>query len=366
MQRPTLIASDDGQKRLHIENSELRDRYVDWWDSEVMPVIEVGNVPDPLTNRWKKPDNDPSWTPPFRFMVIDTCKHTDAHIMRLASNPMWCGEVFPLGEEVDGKIKVRHKIMTQRELDSEVSKHKFKMDMFYREFMCRPSAGGNRRWNTEMYKYYDEESEDFTDAFKFIVIDPARGIGFTSILCVAVKPDKGIFLRENIVSRVEPNEYYAATFDMCRRKKTNLILPEETGLASVIKNAFHQSASLAGLAGQVQFDWLQSKRSPGVEYGTGPNAIKNARCVAMLPYYQQGVVYHSEDMRNGPLERAQLQYPDCTFWDATDTAGYIPEVMERYEVYLDAKEESRVNVDEDVDYEYEAAGDYFRNREWCS
>jgi hypothetical protein len=71
--------------------------------------------------------------------------------MRLASNPMWCGEVFPLGEEVDGKIKVRHKIMTQRELDSEVSKHKFKMDMFYREFMCRPSAGGNRRWNSEMY-----------------------------------------------------------------------------------------------------------------------------------------------------------------------------------------------------------------------
>lgn len=364
MVRPTMIFSDDGQKRLHIDNGELRDRYADWWDSEVEPVVQADAEPDLITHRW--PVGGPC---PFRFVVVDTCKHNDAHIMRIAGNPRWTGVTFPIAESVDGKIKIKHKIITQRQLDSRVERHRYKMDVFYREYMCRPSSAESRIWTTDMYRRYREGEKDFSDAFKFIVIDPARSVGhkaaFTSILGVAIKPDEGIFLRENIVARLTPDEYYRETFAMARRLKTRLILPEETGLALVIKNAFHQAASLAGLSGQVEFDWLQSRRNPGVEYGTGEDAIKKARCISMFPYYEQRVVWHSNVMDGGPLERAQLQYPDCVFWDATDTAGYIPEIMERYSVFLDARKEGTA-VDTDYEDDFEEAGAFFRSREWCS
>jgi len=86
----------------------------------------------------------------------------------------------------------------------------------------------------------------------------------------------------------------------------------------------------------------------------------------MYPFYEQGVVFHDESLLNGPLERAQLQFPDCTFWDATDTAGYVPEIMERYEVFLDCRKAKKVVVDSHYDNEYEKAGEYFRSMEWCS
>lgn len=368
MQRPTMVFSDDGQKRLHIGNEDLRRRYVDWWDSEVEPLPEADAEPDPVTHRWNLPESG-IFTPPYRFVVVDTCKHVDAHIMQLVTNPRWTGVVFPLGEEVDGKLKLKHKIMTQREFDERLSRHRYKMDIFYREYMCAPSSDESRSWNSEMYKYYKEGDVDFSDAFKFIVIDPARSTGsnsaYTSILVVAVKLDSGIYLRKNVVSRLEPDAYYRETFSLAREYKTRLIIPEETGLAMVIKNAFHQAAAISGLGGQVEFDWLQSKRSAGIDYGTGPDAIKKARCSALLPYYQQGMVYHEESFRGGALERAQLQFPDCKFWDATDTAGYIPEIMERYEVYLDPREGSVITIEDDYDAEYEAAGAFIRSGAWC-
>jgi hypothetical protein len=369
MQRPTMVFSDDGQKRLHIGNNDLRDRYIDWWESEVEPLPEADSEPDAVTHRWKKPASG-AWIAPYRFIVTDTCKHVDAHIMRLVTNPRWTGVVFPLGEEVDGKLKLKHKIMSAGAFNERIDKFRYKMDVFYREFMCAPSSNESRAWNSEMFKHYKEGTEDFSNAFKFIVIDPARSVGvasaYTSILVVAVKPDKGIFLRKNIVARLEPDAYYKETFGLARDYMTRLVIPEETGLAMVIKNAFHQAASIAGLGGQIEFDWIQSKRHPGVEYGTGQDAIKKARCSAMLPYYQQGMVYHEESLRGGPLERAQLQFPDCTFWDATDTAGYIPEIMERYEVYLDAKPGSEMVIEDEYATDYDEAGEYFRSKAWCN
>lgn len=372
MVRPTLTLSDDGQKRLHIQNEEVRERYVEWWIGEVEPTVEADAEPDPKTHLWIKPQGDGLWRPPFRRIVTDTCKHTNAHIMQLPSNPDWFGVTFPLAEEIgDGKFRVRHKIIAQKELDARIRRFQLqgKMDEFYREYMCKPSASENRVWNESMFKR-TPRNQRFDDAFKFIVVDPARSVGknsaFTSILGVAVVPSVGVFFRKNIVARLAPDDYYKATFEMARELKTTLILVEETGLAMVVKNAFHQAASLAGLAGHVQFDWLKSVRSPGVEYGTGPDAIKIARAGAIFPLYKQGLVYHDESMRNGPLERAQLQYPDCTFWDATDTAGYVPEIMERYEVFLDPKEEKQIDMYDGIDSEYEEAGDYFASKAWCA
>lgn len=370
MVRPTLILSDDGQKRLHIQNDEVREKYEDWWTSEVEPTVDAAAEPSSVTHRWK-PTKDGLWRPPYRRMVFDTCKHPLAHVMKLIGNPDWHGMVCPLAEEKDGEIKIKHRIKTQTELESLLRRfrNQGKMDQFYREYMCRPASTEGRAWNEAMF-LRTPKNQRFDDAFKFIVVDPARTksltSAYTSILGVAIVPAKGIFLRRNLVSRLSPNDYYRATFDMARDLQTSLILVEETGLADVTKSAFHQAASLCGLAGHVQFDWLKSVRSPGIDYGTGPDAIKRARMMAMFPFYEQGLVYHDETMRNGMLERSYLAGPDAaTFWDATDTAGYIPEIMERYEIYLDPSKEKKRDEWQEIDKDYEKAGEYFRSKAWC-
>lgn len=361
--RPTIIFSDDGQKRLHIGNSDVRDKYFDWWNSEVEPTVTVSAQPNPQTHRWPAKYKRPPW----RRVVTDTCKHADAHIMRLASMPHWVGRSFPLAEEVEGNYKVRHNVMPQTQLDELVRQFRSsgKMDEFCQEYCCRPTAGENKAWNSEMFQYFPE-TKDFSKAFSFIVVDPARGVGFTSILAVSVIPSEGIFLRKNVMARLQPEEMYQTCFGMARELGIDRIIVEETGLAEVIKSAFHQAASIRGLQGHIQFDWLKSTRSAGVEYGTGPNAIKIARGGATIPFYRQKLVWHAKELHNAPLERAQLAYPMCTLWDAMDTQGYIPEIMERYEVYLDVRENHAMQMTDGVDEEYERAGNWLSGREWCS
>ena len=103
-----------------------------------------------------------------------------------------------------------------------------------------------------------------------------------------------------------------------------------------------------------------------VYYGTGPDAMKVARGGATIPLYRQKLVWHAEEMRSGHLESAQIIYPDCTLWDAMDTQGYIPEIMERYEVYLDTVQTRAMEMNSELDHEYEAAGEYFASGEWCT
>jgi len=363
--RPTMILSDDGQKRLHIGNETVRKSYEEWWSAELEPTVQVDAEPDPKTHMWK-PTDDPMWRPPFRKVVTDTCKHVAAHIMQLTTSPHWVGRSFPLAEEVDGKYVLRHKIMSQAKLTARYDKfaRRGELDEFCREYCCRPSANLNRSWNTGMYRYFDQK--DFSGSFGAIIVDPARGAGFTSILGFSVLPSEGIFLRKNIVANLQPEDMYQACFDMANELKIDLIIVEETGLAAIIKNAFHQAASIRGLQGHIRFDWLKSQRAPGVDYGTGPQAIKVARGGATIPLYREGLVWHHESLRGSGLERAQLIYPDCTLWDAMDTQGYIPEVMERYEIYLDPKPGREMQMNDDIDDDYEECGRWSRNREWCS
>ena len=362
--RPTMIFSDDGQNRKHIFNQEVRDRYENWWFAEVEPTVQVGAVPNTKTHLWNLKQGV---RPPYRRIVTDTCKHTDAHIMRLQRLPNWFGRSFPLAEEVGGDYLVRHKIMTQAKLQSIVDRFRNlgKMDEFCQEYCCRPSANEAKHWTTDMFQYFKKD-QNFKDAFSFIVVDPARGVGYTSILAVSVIPSKGIFLRRNFMARLQPEEYYQATFDVANDLGIDLVIVEETGLAAVIKSSFHQAASIRGLAGKIRFDWVKSVRSAGVDYGKGPDAIKIARGGATIPLYRQKLVWHAEEMRNGALEGAQIAYPECSLWDAMDTQGYIPEIMERYEIYLDPVESRVMEMNSELDHEYEAAGEYFASGEWCT
>ncbi len=367
--RPDLLFSDDGQSRKHIWNEDVRERFEEWFDAEYSQTVEADEQPGP-DNRWKVGRDG---RVPYRNIVVDTCKHRNALMMQLRRRSNWRGNVFPIAREVAaGRYESCTELLTNEQVQAMYERLKTKPDYWAREFLCEPRSSEEACYASNMWSYVQDEELMRTrpPTFRFLVVDPARTGGHrankTSILAVGVDPElHRIYLRRNIVRRMDPDVYYRAIFSVARDTRTAKIYVEDTGLSDVIRNAIRQAAELAGVAGRVEFDWLQSRRHPGVDYGSGSDAIKIARAGAMLPYYREGVVVHDESLREGPLERALLEFPECSEWDATDTLGYIPEILEREGIYFEGGDFGET-WDEDEDEEYERAGRFFRSRAWCN
>lgn len=374
-QRVSLVLNDDGQSRRHIGNSDVRETYEEWVEAELMNTVEVDEQPGE-DHVWHRPEDDPYWRSPWRHIFLDTIKHRRALIAQYVDGerPQWQGEIFPMAREVaEGKYKSCTELMTDGQVQAAYERLRTKPDYWAREFLCKPSSGEAAIYKSEMFRWYSDVNlvRRRRPLIKFIIVDPARSgsdrANPTSIKAVGIDTEEGrIYIRENIVDRMEPEVYYAETFDMCRRLNTGLLYVEKTGLGNVIVQAFKQAASLAGMDGQITFDWLESYRSAGVDYGSGPEAIKRARAAAMLPFVRMGAVFFDESLRGGPLEKALLDYPECTEWDATDTFGYIPEVMERLHIYLEGVQDVDEILDDEESEDYDAAGEYFASRAWCT
>lgn len=371
--RVDLIFNDDGQSRRHIENGDVREAYEQWIEAELLQTVETDEQPSFVGGKLRWTNLPPTQKAPWRALFGDSYKHKLGFSIKALKNRSWESRVWPLCErQSDGTYKSVHATMTDEEVMVLYERFKSKPDYFAREFCCKPNAPDNQCYTSDMFKYAsDEDLRRRRGLVKFGIMDPARAgherANPTSILAVAVDMEKGqIFLRRNLVKNMESDEYYQALFAMARETGTVKWYIEDDGLAGVVRNAIQQAASLSGLLGEIDFDWLQSRRNPGVDYGTGNNAIKRARAAAMHPYYKAGVVFHDPSMEDGALETALLEYPDCTDWDATDTLGYIPEVLEREEIYLEGGAPEIAPVDDSQSMEYEAACKYFRSRAWCN
>jgi hypothetical protein len=373
MARVDLIFNDDGQSRKNIWNDSVRERYNEWIEAELFNTVETDEQPEAPHYRWPKPKKGER--PRWKIVELDTIKHPLAHIYTLVDKPEWHGDIFPMAEKVgEGKFRSLTALMTDGQVQSLYERNKHRPDYFAREFLCQPGSSEKAAYSKEMFRYYRDEDlvKERRPLIKFAVIDPAR-IGHarankTSILFVGVDVEKpAIYFRHNTVDNLEPEDYYQLTFLLCRQFGTTEINVEETGLSGVIRNAFQQAASLAGLGGKIDFEWLNSKRAAGPEYGPGDAGVKVARAGALLPYYRQGVIYHDESMRGGSLERALIEYPDCREFDATDTGGYVPEILERKGIYLEGVDlGDDLVLDDDEQGEYEEALAFFESGRWCA
>jgi hypothetical protein len=371
-QRVDLLVNDDGQNRRHIENPTVRETYESWLEAEYFQTVDPSHQPVKVRGKLRWPDLPSTQRAPWRAVLGDSCKHRMGASMKFLKRKAWENRVYPLFEHLsDGNVKLRHKVMTQEQLEALVERNKHKPDYLAREYECKPKSPLNQCYASDMFQHEDtaETLKNRRGLFSFGVVDPSKS-GNTdscpvSILAVKVDVLKGkIYFVKNVVDIMSPEEYYQRVFDVAIETGIVKWWVEDSGLNDVLRNGFKQAASIRGIAGEIDFDWLTSQRHPGVEYGQGKNAIKVARAKAPLPFYKQGQIVHDISLEDGVLETELLNWPDCTEWDATDTAGYVPEILEKEEIYFDSQAEEIPTIDMDTSAEYEEAARFFERSNW--
>lgn len=338
--RPDDICIDDFEGK-EVDNEELRKENWRWLNEDLLPCRDTFAEPDPKTGRWK-PDGKVTWNPPWRFIYQDTFKHEDSVMARVLQSGEWVTRRYPLAERrvVNGEAKyfsmipslvshaaVRAKIRAFTKAGL--------MDGFYREFMTLGVSPENACWTKELFKYYSEFTENLNrdpNIERCMIIDPARTSNqrsaYTAHLAIGADCKTGnIYFRELSNERLNPEEILDRMFEMALRLNTRIIGVETTGLDDHIKHLYQNEAARRGLDG-IEFVWLTGHQLPVGDYGTGKEKAKRARGSMILPYYRLGLIYHEERLRDSALENQELSYPSCTYWDALDCAGHVPQLLE--------------------------------------
>ena len=360
MQRPTLVLNDDGEDRRTINNEDLRAGHRKWVNSVLMPCVDTNFQPDPETQRWLL--KSPMDRAPYNYRFIDTNKHPDAYLPRLAQAPntvgtakFWDSAVYPIARVRPDKTF--ESLVPELISDAQVnSLHKALQSEgdeggFWREYMCQSPPLGIGAFPAA-FQYYKETDLDLNrreDIHRFIIVDPANtenpDSAFSSMLAVAVDEAAGrVYLRRQITERMSPGVFDETLFALASELNTTNLMVEgltknsrlhEDLLRAAVKRNFHCTIyNLSTSTGNVV----------DISGGSPKTAAKRRRAVFAVRLYQpfepshpDGHVWHEESMRDTPLEAQQHSYPECTWWDALDCLGHIPQAMTILGIVFDSQ-----------------------------
>lgn len=340
-QRVDLIISDDLEDRNNIDNEEIRTNVRRWFMGDLSNCVSRKR-PDPRTNRWKRTKNK-LWRPPWRIIYIDTLKHEDSLMAHLLESSEFDSVRLPqsvLREEPDGTKNYYSEVPElisheQVRREARYAEENGTIDEYCREKMCLPISPEHACWTRSMFLYFSDREmriQDDPQYHRMLIVDPAKTANqrsaYTAILACAYHLTSGqIFIRDLINEKLSPHMILVRTMEMALATNSRMIAVEVTGLSDWIKHQFEDYATMQGLSSSINFHWLEGNIIPKGDFGTGKDAPKRARASMILPYYQQGKVFHENIIKESPLEQQQLSYPRPAFWDALDCAGYIPKVL---------------------------------------
>lgn len=342
--RPKFIVADDLEDDLKVLDEENRVKLRNWWQGSVMPLVPQDKFPDAVSKRWirtREEKEDPLWFPPYRVLFNGTVLHHDALLMNLMSSSQWKAVCTPLGkaEEVDGKViyttlrpsRISSEQLTQQAEDAKKGRY---LDTFYREKLCIPTARENACWTADMYKYYthleDKQIQNDREVIRFVIVDPSKSASqqsdLTGIIAVAVNPRKNaIYIRRAVAEHLKSADVPKRALEVAVQTNSQMVFVEIIGQHGVTDENFTNAVTKRGLP--IQLFWLTQGHTPKGDYGTGNDAIKRWRAQQILPYYQDGEVWHHPDLRDSPYEMHQKDYPNPTDWCFLDCSGYIPAAM---------------------------------------
>ena len=361
MQRPDILISDDGEDRFTVNNEELRVAFRHWMNDVFFQCVDTNYQPDPQTQRWKLAT--PMSYAPWNIRVIDTNKHDDAFLPRLMEAPRTTSEgegkfweigVYPIARATDGAT-LSFKSLIPEISDKQVNAlyKGFEADGnpggFWREFMCVRKPGFGNVFPAS-FQYYKEGDLDLNDEGidKFIICDPALTedpkAAYSSMLAVAVdRINARIYLRRQITERMSPEEFDDALFRMAQETNTHWILIEGLKGNNRFRDAMVRAAFARGQS--CAFESLSTRTGTVMldgDFGTGRLAAKRRRAVFAVrlyrpfePTHPNGHVWHEESMMDSPTEAQMRSYPNCTWWDALDCVGHIPQAMALLGIFFD-------------------------------
>jgi hypothetical protein len=337
----------------------------DWYFGTLLPCVENEEQPEPLTKRW--PGIKRGMKPPWRVILTDTYKHSDALIETAAQDPDWVGARYPMCEETSagsGNIVSMVEYMSDAQAQALYDRHVRigKDERFFREYVCRGGYSNENKF-PPITQYYNEEDEALNSnplAVRFLVMDPARSKNprnaCTAILSVAVDCQHAkVWLRRIVNDHLSHEEMKQRLYEMSVQLNTDIIAVEDAGLNDHIQGPLERYFSSSGKS--IEWMWLPTSRKSIEVEGEFRN-IKECRGAAslwlyrpLLPTHPGGHVWHEESIRNSALEQQQRSYPDCKKWDAMDTLGHVDYVMRKlgltFEEQVEVKQERGYKSNQD-------------------
>ena len=334
--RPSLFVIDDFEDAEAIMNDEIRDKNWKWLLSDLFEAKS-------------------SYSDDYQFIYIDTLKHEDSCLARLHKHPEWTSLSFSICDE-DYNSLIPEFVSTEK-IKAEVESHRElgTLDIFAQEKMGQAISKEGALFTPNMFKDYDEQSEEFQEALNMgrirnvIIFDPAKkeaGKGAdNAIVCWGVDTYNGrLYLRDVDNGRWAPSEAQRRCLDMAQLYRTMHVVVEASGLDDYIK---HPMQNLASLRDQVvDFIWVYGKR------GSGKTSGKILRIGALEPSYRKGLIYHNKRI-GAKIELQLLSFPRSKKLDIMDAAAYIVEVLEMGMVYFFSNEATEYGSLEEIEEEYE-------------
>lgn len=318
--RPGIIIADDLEDSESVRSDEQRAKLKEWFFSDVMNSIDRGR------DDW-------------RIIVIGTLLHEDSLLANLMDDPNWhhvkialCNENFESNWP---------EFMSNKEVLRLADSFRIQglIDTFYREYMGLMTAGENKDFSSEMFKYYEEDNKEFLEEKRklenIVIFDPAKTTKKTSadtaIVGVGVNHQiPRIYVRDVVAGKLHPHQVYDEVISMCDRIGARVIGVEVTSLNEFI--TYPLKTELIRRGKHYEIVELKARNE------------KEERIRAMRPFYRMGFVYHNRHVCH-QLEAQLVSFPHSKNKDVMDALAYIVEMLEIGERYFVPKEEDAFEIE---------------------
>lgn len=358
--RPTLIIVDDLEDKAEMDNANLRKKVKEWFSDDLVPVTDDEQPVAVGVNagRWNVQKSRP-----WRFIYIDTMKHEDSLLALLLKSPDWKSKIYPwcvLRRDEDGKRRY-YSLVPERASHAQVrmkvmsAKMDGSINGFCREYMCSPINPANECWTKDGYERYHEAHlalSRMNSVSRFVIVDPARTANDescpTGMLAFAVDAhDHKIWVRDEINDRLSiiDGSLSRQAVDLCKRTNSQILLVEVDGGDDFIKREFMEEVARRGQ--NIQLMWIEAKKkSVEGDYGTGLEGRKRRDAQGLLRWYKSKQIIHEHKLKDGPLEKQQLDFPFPNGFDSLDCASHLFRAMDLMHIYFEYRAPTGDDVNE--------------------
>lgn len=269
---------------------------------------------------------------PWALWVCDSVKHPDCLVEHIARRPDFRTLRIPICDENFQTLAPDFR--SQESLNSEIAVARSEgiLDWWVQENMARAGAPENAPFQASDRQYYKESDPPFvkSNLTTIVTVDPANTRNPRSCKCgitvSSVDPDRpAIYIREVQTGRWDPEEQVMRAVGLCQKYDALALGVEVTGPRGWIVQPF-TDVLMVNRMFHVRLVLLNAKGGSG-ELG-GEEGAKVARSLPMSSYYKWHVVWHNSECPSiAVLEAQQDIFPNCTEWDALDSAAHLLGVL---------------------------------------
>jgi hypothetical protein len=315
--RPNIIIVDDLETKEGVMNEDTRAKLKEWFFTDLMQSVDIAH----------------GW----RVVVIGTLLHEASLLKELLDDDSWASvEPNDTGDRVISIAKVDTlesnwpELRSDEDIQKDMKRYRDQgiLDQWYMELMNMVVPAGERCFNANLFRYY-EESKERLDRLQHIetavIVDPAKTTNPNSaesgIVVVSIdRISNRIFIREALGEKLHPDILINKAIDLAKQYKATALGVEVTSLEKWIRWPIENELNRRGV--------LALELVPLKAVGK-----KEDRVAGLIPLYRRGLIYHNKGVCN-KLEAQLMTFPRSKRWDIMDALAYAPALLEEGGRYM--------------------------------